>query len=244
VYLRQFGQPVTLRTRVIVGADGVQSQVGKWAGLQTHIRLSELASCLQFIVDGVDTRGILEIITGHQWAPGGYAWLFPKGNGYAELGLGVVRTRTDKDARWHLDHFINHSFMAGRLQNYRVLEVHGGGVTLSAPLKKQVADHIILVGDAARHGNPITGGGIHTALRGGTIAGNFLGDLLAANKPPTAANLAGYQQRWFNEIGETMQQLYKIKTDIFRDKNLARQDQRLYETLSGYFRPDSEFRKV
>ena len=244
VYLRQFGQPTSLRTRVIVGADGVQSQVGKWAGIKTDVKLSELASCLQFIVDGVDTNGILEIITGHQWAPGGYAWLFPKGNGYAELGLGVVRTRTDKDARWHLDHFIHHSFMAARLQKYRVLEVHGGGVTLSAPLKKQIADHVILVGDAARHGNPITGGGIHTALRGGVIAGNFLADLLGANRAPTAENLAGYQQRWFNEMGEAMQQLYKIKTEIFQEKDLARQDLRLYESLSGYFQPDSEFRKV
>ena len=244
VHLKQFGQAVDVQTSVIVGADGLQSQVGKWAGLRTHIKLNELASCLQFVVDQVETDGLLEIITGFDWAPGGYAWLFPKGHGYAEVGLGVIRTVTDKDARWHLDHFIANSFMADRLKNCRILEVQGGGVPLAAPLKTQYADHVILVGDAARHVNPITGGGIHTALRGGVIAGNFLGDFVATGEPPIAKNLAEYQACWLDELGEAMWRLYRIKTDIFRQKDLPTQDQMLYETLSGYFHPHSEFRKI
>jgi digeranylgeranylglycerophospholipid reductase len=244
VRLKRFGEIVTVRARVIVGADGVQSQVGKWAGLHTHLKLSELASCLQLIVDRVNTDGLLEIVTGHAWAPGGYAWIFPKGHGYAEVGLGVIRTLTDKDARWHLDHFMQHSFLADRLKDCRILEVQGGGVPLAAPLKQQVADHIILVGDAARHVNPITGGGIHTALRGGVIAGNFLGDLLASDQPPVAEALAGYHQKWLDELGHAMWKLYDVKTKIFREKDIACRDRMLHQTLAGYFRPDSEFRKV
>lgn len=244
VQVQRFGQAHTIRTRVIVGADGLQSQVGKWGGLRTHIKLSELASCLQFVVDHVETNGLLEIVTGFEWAPGGYAWLFPKGHGYAEVGLGVIRTLTDKDARWHLDYFMNHSFLADRLRGCRILEVQGGGVPLASPLKKQVADHILLVGDAARHVNPITGGGIHTALRGGLIAGNFLGDFLPTGEPPTAQHLAGYHERWMEELGHSMWKLYDIKTAIFRESDIPTQDRLLYETLAGYFHPHSEFRKV
>jgi digeranylgeranylglycerophospholipid reductase len=244
VHLNRFGRPVSLRTRVIVGADGIQSQVGKWANLRTHIKLSELASCLQLVVDGVETNGLLEIVTGHEWAPGGYAWLFPKGEGYAEVGLGVIRTMTNKDTRWHLDHFIKKSFMANRLKHARILEVQGGGVPLSAPLKQQCADHIILVGDAARHVNPLTGGGIHTALQGGMIAGNFLADFVSSDQPPTVKYLAGYQQRWLSEFGNTLWKLYEIKTNIFRQKDYSQRDRILFETLSGYFHPDSKFRKV
>ena len=243
VRLNRFGQEVTLRTRVIVGADGLQSRVGKWAGLTTHIKLSELASCLQYVVDGVETDGLLELITGHAWAPGGYAWIFPKGHGYAEVGLGVTRTTTEKDARWHLEHFIRHSFLADRLQDSRVIEVQGGGVPLTAPLKTQYADHVILVGDAARQVNPLTGGGIHTALRGGVIAGNFLGDFLATRHPPHAVHLADYQQRWLEEIGHSMWKLYEVKRAIFRQKP-TRRDEMLYETLAGYFNPLSEYRKI
>lgn len=244
VQLKRFGQSIDVEAAVIVGADGLQSQVGKWAGLRTHIRLSELASCLQFVVDQVETDGLLELVTGHQWAPGGYAWLFPKGHGYAEVGLGVIRTMTDHDARWHLDHFMHHSFLANRLKNARILEIQGGGVPLTAPLKRQFADNVILVGDAARHVNPITGGGIHTALRGGVLAGNFLADFLSKDCPPTADNLAEYQQRWHQEMGEAMMTLYQRKSDIFRNTNIASRDQQLYQTLAGYFHPHSAFRKI
>jgi len=243
IHLNKFGQNINVNTKVIVGADGLQSQVGKWAGLRTHIRLSELASCLQFVMDGVPTDGFLEIFTGHKWAPGGYAWILSKGNEYVEVGLGVIRTLTKKDAKWHLDNFIGNSFVADRLKNGKILEVQGGGVPLAAPLKKQYADNIILVGDAARHVNPITGGGIHTALRCGVIAGKFLGELLFTDKPPTKQNLAAYQQCWMDEIGESMWALYSKKRDIFHQPVMER-DRRLYETLSNYFHPNSEYRKV
>lgn len=242
--LRRFNQELTVRARVLVGADGLQSQVGRWAGLRTHIKLTELASCLQLIVDGVETEGLLEIITGHRWAPGGYAWVFPKGHGYAEVGLGVIRTMTDQNAQWHLDHFMKNSFFGDRFRDARVLEIQGGGVPLAAPLRTQYADHLILVGDAARHVNPITGGGIHTALSGGRIAGNYLGELLRNGSATTADQLKGYQDRWLEELGNKMWKLYDVKTDIFRNEPEERRDERLYETMAGYFSPDSEYKKI
>ena len=244
VYLRRFNQAITARARVLVGADGLQSQVGKWANLRTHIKITELASCLQFIVDHVETDGLLEIITGHEWAPGGYAWVFPKGHGYAEIGLGVIPTMTDKNAQWHLDQFIKHSFFKERFRNSRILEIQGGGVPLASPLRTQYADNLILVGDAARHVNPITGGGIHTALSGGAIAGNFLADFLNQGRQPTAANLKAYQDGWLEEIGNKMWQLYEVKTDIFRTHDIRQRDALLFQTMSGYFSPHSEYKKI
>jgi len=243
VRLKRFGDEVRVKTKVLVGADGLQSQVGKWAGLKTHIKLSELASCLQFVVDGVETDGLLEIITGHKWAPGGYAWVFSKGENYAEVGLGVIRSITKNDARWHLENFIKNSFMSHRLKHAKIIEVQGGGVPLTSPLQKQFADNVILVGDAARHINPITGGGIHTALRSGRIAGDFLSELLEIGKKPIEKNLVEYQDRWMKTQGHTMWRLYRIKRNIFKQR-VAKRDKLLYQTLSDYFRPESEYRKI
>lgn len=244
VQLRRFNRPVQIKARVLVGADGLQSQVGKWAGLRTHIPLRNLAGCLQFIVDGVETNGLLEIITGHQWAPGGYAWVFPKGHGYAEIGLGVVRTITAKNAQWHLEKFIRQSFFRDRFKNARILEIQGGGVPLAAPLRTQYADNLILVGDAARHVNPITGGGIHTALNSGRIAAEFLADLLQSGKRPTRDNLKGYQDRWLEEGGNKIWQLYAEKSAIFKTKEIPLRDEMLYQTMSGYFSPHSPYKKI
>jgi len=244
VQLRHFNKTFEVKAKVLVGADGLQSQVGKWAGLQTHIKLKELASCLQYVVDGVQTDGLLEIITGQHWAPGGYAWVFPKGRGYAEIGLGVARNMTRHDAQWHLEQFILHSFFKDRFKNYRILEIQGGGVPLAAPLKTQYADNLILVGDAARHVNPITGGGIHTALHGGLIAGNFLADLLQSGQKPNKQNLKGYQDQWLEASGNAMWKLYREKTAIFRNKDIAQRDDLLYKTMSDYFSPYSEYKKI
>lgn len=244
VYLRQFNKEITLRTRVLVGADGLQSQVGKWAGLQTHIKITELASCLQFVVDGVKTEGLLEIITGHEWAPGGYAWVFPKGHGYAEVGLGVICTMTAQNAQWHLDHFIRNSFLKERLKNVRILEVQGGGVPLAAPLRTQYAANMILVGDAARHVNPITGGGIHTALSGGLIAGVFLSGLIQSGLPATRENLEGYQTAWLEQLGDKMWQLYATKKAIFKTKDIPKRNRMLYDTMADYFNPFSVYKKI
>ncbi len=244
VRLRKFNHEMTLRTHVLVGADGLQSQVGKWSGLRTHIKMTELASCLQFVVDGVETNGLLEIITGHEWAPGGYAWVFPKGHGYAEVGLGVIRTMTPENAQWHLDHFMRNSFLGERLRNARILEVQGGGVPLAAPLRTQYAANLILVGDAARHVNPITGGGIHTALTGGLIAGNFLADLITSGQSPSARNLRGYQERWLEQLGNKMWGLYATKRDIFKVKDIPQRNSMLYQTMADYFNPLSAYKKV
>lgn len=244
VHLQRYNQKISIQTKILVGADGLQSQVGKWAGMHTHIKLPELASCLQFIVDQVDTHGLLEIITGHEWAPGGYAWVFPKGNGYAEIGLGVARTMTEHNAQWHLDHFIKNSFFQERFQHSKILEVQGGGVPLAAPLRTQYADNLILVGDAARHVNPITGGGIHTALSGGCIAGNFLGNFFQKDLPATTENLKQYQEDWLDAIGNKMWKLYDIKTEVFKTADLVKRDAMLYQTMSDYFSPDSEFKKI
>ncbi|MGB3802219.1 MAG: NAD(P)/FAD-dependent oxidoreductase [Lewinella sp.] len=244
VHLRRYNQAIDVSARIVVGADGLQSQVGKWAGLQTHIKITELAGCLQFIVDGVETEGLLEIITGHRWAPGGYAWVFPKGNGYAEIGLGVIATMTKEPAQDHLHRFISDSFFRERFANSRILEVQGGGVPLASPLRTQFADNMILVGDAARHVNPITGGGLHTAVAGGKIAGEFLSGHLGDALPLRDGALKAYQDLWLTAVGEKMWKLYDIKTDIFHNMNIAERDSQLYATMSDYFSPTSEFKKI
>lgn len=244
VSLLKFNQPITVKAKVMVAADGVQSQAAKWAGLKTHIKLSELASCLQFVVDGVETNGLLEIVTGHQWAPGGYAWVFPKGHGYAEIGLGVTRSMCDENAQVYLDRFIKTSFFKERFKNCRILEIQGGGVPLAAPLKVQYADNLILAGDAARHVNSITGGGIHTALSSGKIAGEFLVQLILGGKLCSKENLKGYHNNWLAAMGNTMWKLYRTKKKIFDTKDINLRDEMLYETMSGYFSPNSEYKKI
>ena len=114
---------------------------------------------------------------------------------------------------------------------------------MAAPLKIQYANNLILAGDAARHVNSITGGGIHTALSSGKIAGEFLAKLILSGRACTKENLKGYHDTWLAVMGNTMWKLYRTKKKIFDTKDIARQDEMLYETMSGYFSPNSEYKK-
>jgi len=100
------------------------------------------------------------------------------------------------------------------------------------------------VGDAARHVNPITGGGIHTAMQSGQIAARFLTELLGSGQKPNKQNLKGYQDQWLEASGHLMWKLYHEKTAIFKNKDIAQRDDLLYKTMSDYFSPHSVYKKI
>src|SRR5262249_47448309 len=174
---RHQGQPFSIRARVLVAADGVSSRIAKWLRVNSTLPLHEAASCIQYEMTNVPTERLLEIVVGQDHAPGGYVWVFPTGKGRAKVGLGVVRTMTRQAAGWHLDRFIADSFIGGRFPGARVLEVSIGTGPLTRPMPTPYAAGVVFIGDAARQINSLTGGGIHTALMAGRIAGESLGQL-------------------------------------------------------------------
>jgi digeranylgeranylglycerophospholipid reductase len=75
---------------VVIGADGVESQVGPWAGLDTALPLRDAMACAQYLLAGIEIDpACCYYYVGQEVAPGGYAWVFPKGEGKANVGLGV-----------------------------------------------------------------------------------------------------------------------------------------------------------
>jgi flavin-dependent dehydrogenase len=82
------------------------------------------------------------------------------------------------------------------------------------------------------------------ALRGGRIAGEFLVEAVPSSTRFTRDELKLYQERWQTQLGRSHAELYRTKTAIFQDKDTARQDRVLFETLGNYFGPESKFRKV
>ena len=78
-----------VRAKVVVGADGFESQVGRWAGLETHLRTRDIDACLQYTMVGVSGDPRMNDVYLGSCAPGGYAWVFWKGADVANVGIGV-----------------------------------------------------------------------------------------------------------------------------------------------------------
>jgi digeranylgeranylglycerophospholipid reductase len=195
VQVDHFGEKFNVKANCVVAADGFESQVGRWAGLNTRLKGGDIMSCLQYRLTGVDLDPkYCEFYLGTVVAPGGYLWIFPKSEDTANVGIGVMakKVRQKADAKRYLDRFIERD---PRVRNGRPLDWVAGGVSTSPPLEKTVAPGIMLVGDAARQIDPITGGGVANACRAGRIAGEVLGE--AAQKGDfSLEQLMKYEVGW------------------------------------------------
>src|SRR5436305_426344 len=105
----------TYRAKVVIGADGVEAMVGRWAGLDTRVPARDMESCAQYVVEGIDVDpDAIYLQFGAGIAPGGYAWVFPKGPGVANVGLGLVALKAGaRNARQYLDAWIARRYPEG-----------------------------------------------------------------------------------------------------------------------------------
>src|SRR5947208_8805789 len=105
VRVTERGREDLYRVRIVIGADGVETMFGRWAGLDTRVPARDMESCAQYVLAGIDfDPDSLYLQFSDRIAPGGYAWLFPKGPGVANVGLGLVALTADgRTARQYLD---------------------------------------------------------------------------------------------------------------------------------------------
>ena len=197
----------TLRTRIVIAADGVEGAVGRWAGLDTRVPARDMESCAQYLVSGIDfDPDAIYLHFGRLIAPGGYAWVFPKGVGVANVGLGIVALRGDRrPARRYLDDYLRRFFPTGVKMGYTV-----GGVIVNPTIKRTVADGLIVCGDAAHMVNPLSGGGIVNAMKAGRLAAETALHALAA-ADTSAVRLQRFHESWMTLLGEDHLRYYRLK---------------------------------
>ncbi|MDI9618107.1 NAD(P)/FAD-dependent oxidoreductase [Methanothermobacter sp.] len=194
-----------VKSGIVIAADGIQSCVGRMAGLNTRFRPGELCSCAQYEVTGFDVDDeTMEFYFGSVFAPSGYLWVFPKGDGRANVGVGVRRTRCSDNGPLHyLNRFISRAGCSR-------LEFNAGAVPVGGPIRKTYTDGLLVVGDAAGQVDPLTGGGIHVAAECATIAADVATDAIESQRTD-AAFLSKYEDTWREQIGKNLDRSLKFR---------------------------------
>ena len=208
VKAKQFDDEFDIEADIIVGADGVESKVGLWAGIDTTLKPKDLETCAQYTLSNVDCKdAYCDFYLGKNIAPGGYIWVFPKGKDVANVGIGILASLSKAGmAKKLLDKFINGHPELKKGEPIRFL---AGAVPVSMPVET-VRDNLILVGDSARQVDPITGGGLTHCLEGGKIAGEVIGKAVKT-KNFSAEFLSEYETRWKEAFGKKIKRNYMVK---------------------------------
>ncbi len=238
VKFKHFGEEFEVNSKVVIAADGVESRVGRWAGLTTHVDFREMEGAYQILAGNVSVPDdTLFFYFGKDVAPEGYLWVFPKGNNKANIGIGVSGAIGKKKSAYK---FLN-EFVEEHFPEASMLSAISGGVPCTPTLKKIAAPGIILVGDAARQVNPLSGGGIVSGMIGGSIGGAVAAQSVLDKRPD---KLVQYQELWEKRLGKRHRIFDKVKNGVynFSDEqfnNLARSFNKVpYEkrTLGNLFK--------
>jgi digeranylgeranylglycerophospholipid reductase len=207
VRVTERGQEEIYRARIVIGADGVETMVGRWAGLDTRVPSRDMESCAQYVLQGIEfDPDAIYLQFSDAIAPGGYAWIFPKAVGVANVGLGMVALKSDgRNARQYLDAWIARRFPNGARTGYTV-----GGVIVHTTIKQAYADGVMVAGDAAHMINPLSGGGIINAMKAGRLAACTAAAAIREGDT-SARRLSRYHDAWMSLLGEDHLKYYRIK---------------------------------
>jgi len=201
------GEEYEIKAKVVVGADGVETKIGRMAGLNTTQKLTSISSGFQFEMCNIEIEDPKKIwiFLGTRIAPKGYVWIFPKGDDIANVGVGIGQD--ERSARYYLENFVKEY---PGLQKGSILEVNSGGIPTGGFLKNMVLDNFAVVGDAAHQVNPIHGGGMKEGTIGGQILGDVINDCIKKNDTSQYA-LSDYNKRWWERRGNALRRVEKLK---------------------------------
>ena len=222
VVAEQMGKKREIRAKVVIAADGVDSKIARSAGLDTVNLLENYMSCFQYEMAGVHNidEEAIHLYYGNSIAPGGYVWIFPKGNGLSNVGIGIkAEKRGDQVSQEYLDEFIrmNPSIFSGA----SAVEYNCGGVPVNQTVRSLTADGLMIIGDAAQMVNPITGGGLNLAMIAGKMAAEVAIDCIRRGDV-RSESLREYEKKWKIRHGKELNNLLKLQrfTERLTDEDL------------------------
>jgi len=183
-------RPYKVRTKIVIGADGPKSQVAEWSGLGGP---EELLYTLQAELPYRPEREeFVELFLSKGIAPGLFAWAVPSSPGTARVGLGTAQKGALRACFERLmDRFAGDP-----------VTINGGLIPIGPP-PRTVADHVLLVGDAAAQAKPTSGGGLYTGLVCAKIAGEVAAHAIKDGNTSVEA-LGEYERRWRRLLGREL----------------------------------------
>jgi geranylgeranyl reductase family protein len=221
--------------RILIGADGANGIVAKQAGFPTSTDAAVALEANYPASGAFAERWADAIALDFGGTPGGYAWLFPKGD-HVNVGIGgwrhigpTLRARLSALCR-----FLN-------LDESKLYGLRGYHLPLRAPNAPVVRGPVLLAGDAAGMVDPLSGEGIHAAFWSGRLAAESVARLLSGE----TSDLHGYEAAVRDQIEQELVISRKLQTLFQRFPRpcvaVMRRSDRFWGALVGFVRGTTNY---
>lgn len=213
------GKTANFPTKIVVDAEGTFSRVLRQTGVSPFKR-ERIVNAVQAEVDDTEKTepDMVEVFLGNEYAPGFYAWLIPKRDGKAKVGLAARKG----NPRRLLENFMHkHPTASKKLKTAKILQMSFHPITLGGMIPQVFSNGLLVVGDSASQVKPTTGGGIVLGMTCARIAADVASESL--EKSDFSSSCLGlYQKRCKESVGFDLGVMLKVRRflDVMPDEKI------------------------
>ncbi|WP_331236638.1 NAD(P)/FAD-dependent oxidoreductase [Natronorarus salvus] len=225
VRCRRRRQREEVRADLVVDATGPAGALTRRLGMWDRTR-AQRGIGKEFEVEGRFEEDALLFRFDHRYAPGGYAWVFPAGEGAFKIGVCWVDDfyeRHARDENTSIDAYIERWIESdSRWSVESIRAVHAGEVISDNSIHRRAGDGIVAVGDSVSSINPLFGEGIRPGMESAEMAADIAIEALRAGDTSREA-LLGYERRWNREKGASWRR-QRIVGELLYDFDAGQQN--------------------
>jgi geranylgeranyl reductase family protein len=188
------------QTKILIGSDGPNSTVARTAGVKLP---DNVLTGIQVTAEDNFDPDTVELWFGSKVCPDFFGWVIPENENFARVGLASSKKVTER--------FNN--FIKIRMKDWIKFKNKLAGPIRYGLIENSVSDNVVLVGDAACHIKPFSGGGIIYGLIGANFAAEACTKALREGNYSHQFFKENYDNVWKNKL------TWPIKKGLFM-KNL------------------------
>ncbi len=204
-----------IKARVVIDASG--PGVGFGQGEKITQGNFDVEPALFALVRGLTyPTNYIQMFFGKCYAPGGYAWLFPRDKDVANVGL-VIGKKFAKEApaRKAMTDFLAKVYPGATVET-----VTGGVIPCGYTHDPLAVENLFKVGDAANMVNPISRAGILEAMKGGKLAAEAALAIIELNsESEKLGHYQAYKNKWDIAYGNANRRIHMAKRSFSEIKD-------------------------